>query len=151
MIKKLHLTWLFFFVSLNCLAITIINQSTMPVAFRIYDDNYLRVIDLKPGATFELVEALESLLFLSHVGHSGVLRFHMQSGEESFFRTDTGARVLFKLEAPGKIRPISSYKTMIIKDADPEIYDGLSIELQKTIGQQVYDFFDFSDMKCSVQ
>lgn len=149
MIKIFFVTLMLLMVSLTGSAITIVNKSGIPVAFRIDGE----VLHLESKESIELPESLQNKLSISYVGNgSGLLRFN-KIGEENevFFRTDFEERILFKRIFSGeKIGPLSSYKTMIIKNCHPEMYDGLVIEFQKTHQQEFRDLVNIGDWKCSI-
>jgi hypothetical protein len=139
MIRTLFVTLMPSIISISCLAITIINQSGIPVAFKIDD----KIIHLESQESFELPENLQNKLSIGYVGGgSSLFRFNVIGQEdEVFFCINSWERILFKIPSGEKIRPLSAYKTMIIKNADPTIYDGLAIELHKTHQQELCDLY----------
>lgn len=58
--------------------------------------------------------------------------------------------ILFKLEIEGKLGEFSCYEKMIIKKADPNIYDGISIMFERHTLQKIKDAVDISAWKCNI-
>jgi len=149
MIKKLLMTLMFSICSIRSLGVTVVNQSTIAVGFR-FDD---KVINLELGEGIELATELLNKFSINCVGGgSGLFKFiKIDQKDEVFVRTDSFEKVLFKIIPGGeKIRPLSAYETIIIKNSDPNLYDGLSIELYKTRRQELLDIVDISDWKCTI-
>lgn len=122
------------FISISSLAMTIANESNVAVVFRFHEGKYSHFINVKPGENVKLAQNLEDKLIIEPgEDDAGLFRFHEieRRYDEVFIRTDSWSSIFFIISSDEKIESMSAYRKIIIKNADPAIYNGLAIELLK--------------------
>ncbi len=146
-------------VSLESSAMMVENQSNTDVIFKTSE----AMIIIEPSSCAEIsLEIMNQFYFTCLSGGSSLYRMGFRkfsddesqaefvNGNEHGFLSIDREPILFKLEMIGKVREFSCYEKMIIKQADPNVFEGLSVTLQRHLSQKIKDAVDISGWKCNI-